>query len=32
MSATNCFIVLDETVGNCEVGKLVQVQLLEGII
>jgi molybdopterin molybdotransferase len=32
MSAANCFIVLDETVGNCEVGKFVQVQLLEGII
>jgi molybdopterin molybdotransferase len=32
MSAANCFIVLDETVGNCEAGKLVNVQLLEGII
>jgi molybdopterin molybdotransferase len=32
MSAANCFIVLDETVGNCEAGKLVQVQLLEGMI
>jgi molybdopterin molybdotransferase len=32
MSAANCFIVLDETVGNCEAGKLVEVQLLEGII
>jgi molybdopterin molybdotransferase len=32
MSAANCFIVLDETVGNCEVGTLVQVQMFEGII
>lgn len=32
MSAANCFIVLDDTVGNCEVGKLVHVQLLEGLI
>jgi molybdopterin molybdotransferase len=32
MSAANCFIVLDETVGNCEAGKMVSVQLLEGII
>ena len=32
MSAANCFIVLDETIGNCEVGKMVSVQLLEGII
>ncbi len=32
MSAANCFIVLDETIGNCEAGKLVDVQLLEGII
>jgi molybdopterin molybdotransferase len=32
MSAANCFIVLDETVGNCEAGKMVNVQLLEGII
>ena len=32
MSAANCFIVLDDTVGNCDVGKMVSVQLLEGII
>jgi molybdopterin molybdotransferase len=32
MSAANCFIVLDETVGNCEAGIMVNVQLLEGII
>ena len=32
MSAANCFIVLDDTVGNCEAGKMVDVQLLEGII
>jgi molybdopterin molybdotransferase len=32
MSAANCFIVLDETVGNCEAGELVNVQLLEGMI
>ena len=32
MSAANCFIVLDDTVGNCEAGKLVHVQLLEGLI
>ena len=32
MSAANCFIVLDETIGNCEAGKMVSVQLLEGII
>jgi molybdopterin molybdotransferase len=32
MSAANCFIVLDDTVGNCEAGKLVHIQLLEGII
>jgi molybdopterin molybdotransferase len=32
MSAANCFIVLDENIGNCEAGKLVSVQLLEGII
>jgi molybdopterin molybdotransferase len=32
MSAANCFIVLDETIGNCEVGAMVNVQLLEGII
>jgi molybdopterin molybdotransferase len=32
MSAANCFIVLDETVGNCDAGEMVNVQLLEGII
>ena len=32
MSAANCFIVLDDTVGHCDAGKMVSVQLLEGII
>lgn len=32
MSLANCFIVLDETVGNCAAGEMVNVQLLEGII
>lgn len=32
MSAANCFIVLDETIGYCEAGAMVKVQLLEGII
>ena len=32
MSAANCFIVLDDTVGNCDAGMVVNVQLLEGII
>lgn len=32
MSNANCFIVLDETVGNCDAGAMVNVQLLEGII
>ncbi len=32
MSAANCFIVLDDKTGNCEAGKMVNVQLLEGII
>ncbi len=32
MSAANCFIVLDETVGNCAAGELVNVQILEGLI
>ncbi len=32
MSNANCFIVLDEAVGNCEAGKQVGVQLLEGLI
>lgn len=32
MSAANCFIVLDDTVGNCASNTMVNVQLLEGII
>lgn len=32
MSLANCFIVLDETVGNLDVGAMVQVQVLEGVI
>lgn len=32
MSAANCFIVLDETTGNCAAGELVKVQVLEGLI
>ncbi len=32
MSAANCFIVLDDTVGNCAAGEMVHVQLLEGLI
>lgn len=32
MSAANCFIVLDDKVGNCDAGQIVSVQLLEGII
>ena len=32
MSAANCFIVLDDTVGNCASNTLVNVQLLEGIV
>lgn len=32
MSVANCFIVLDDIVGNCDAGKMVSVQLLEGII
>lgn len=32
MSAANCFIVLDDTVGNCVANTMVSVQLLEGII
>jgi len=32
MSTANCFIVLDETVGNCDAEAMVNVQLLEGII
>ena len=32
MSAANCFIVLDDTTGNCSSGEIVKVQLLEGLI
>jgi molybdopterin molybdotransferase len=32
MSAANCFIVLDDTVGNCAAGQMVQVQPLEALI
>lgn len=32
MSAANCFIVLDESIGNCEAGLWVNVQLFEGVI
>ncbi|MDP3678775.1 MAG: molybdopterin molybdotransferase MoeA [Methylotenera sp.] len=32
MSLANCFIVLDESVGNLEAGALVQVQVLDGIV
>ena len=32
MSAANCFIVLDEAIGNCAAGELVKVQILEGLI
>lgn len=32
MSRANCFIVLDEQVGNIEIGSLVQVQMLNGIL
>ncbi|MGV3580674.1 MAG: gephyrin-like molybdotransferase Glp [Methylophilus sp.] len=32
MSAANCFIVLDEAIGNCEIGTPVQVQMFEGVI
>jgi molybdopterin molybdotransferase len=32
MSEANCFIVLDENVGNIEAGMPVQVQILEGVI
>jgi molybdopterin molybdotransferase len=32
MSEANCFIVLDESVGNIEAGMPVQVQILEGVI
>jgi molybdopterin molybdotransferase len=32
MSAADCFIVLDETMGNCDAGTMVNVQLLKGIV
>lgn len=32
MSLANCFIVLDESTGNCEAGTIVNIQLLAGII
>ncbi|NOS96679.1 MAG: molybdopterin molybdotransferase MoeA [Methylotenera sp.] len=32
MSLANCFIVLDENVGNLDAGALVQVQVLDGLI
>lgn len=32
MSLANCFIVLDESIGNLEAGALVQVQVLDGLI
>jgi molybdopterin molybdotransferase len=32
MSLANCFIVLDEMVGNIEAGAMVQVQVLDGIV
>jgi molybdopterin molybdotransferase len=32
MSQGNCFIVLDEEVGNVEAGSTVQVQLFDGVI
>lgn len=32
MSLANCFIVLDETVGNLDAGALVQVQVLDGVV
>lgn len=32
MSMANCFIVLDEIVGNCEAGTRVNVQIMEGFI
>ncbi|MDO9364746.1 MAG: molybdopterin molybdotransferase MoeA [Methylotenera sp.] len=32
MSLANCFIVLDESVGNLEAGALVQVQALDGMV
>lgn len=32
MSLANCFIVLDESIGNLEAGTMVQVQVLDGIV
>jgi molybdopterin molybdotransferase len=32
MSQANCFIVLDDDVGNVEAGTLVKVQLFDGVI
>jgi len=32
LSTANCFIVLDENIGNCDAGAMVNVQILEGII
>ena len=32
MSAANCFIVLDETIGNCEAGAIIKVQTLDSFI
>ena len=32
MSLANCFIVLDETIGNLDAGAMVQVQVLDGLI
>jgi molybdopterin molybdotransferase len=32
MSLANCFIVLDEAIGNLDAGALVQVQVLEGLV
>lgn len=32
MSLANCFIVLDETVGNLDAGAMVKIQVLQGII
>lgn len=32
MSLANCFIVLDENVGNLDAGAMVQVQVLQGVI
>ena len=32
MSAANCFIMLDETIGNCEAGAIVKVQTLDSFI